>query len=331
MFLSLRRIAFHVLILLAISASAGAFQANPEDARETFARRKPPVLEVTEDTPRADVRVDASLVMIPVRVTTDLGTSVTNLGRKDFHLFEDSVEQTITTFAKDDAPLSVGIIFDSSGSMRNKMKKSLEAISAFFRNANPDDEFFLIEFNDRPRLTVPFTSDWSEVYRRVAKVRPFGCTSLYDALQTAVVQMKKAKNTRKAVLIISDGGDNRSRHSFKEIRNNLLEADVLVYAIGIFDQNAEGLTPEEKNGPKLLDELAGQTGGRHYPTDDLDSLPEISSRIGLELRNQYLVGFTPESGTNDGKFHRVKVTLAEREDQVKLRISHRNGYQAPAN
>ncbi len=315
-----------VLLFVGYAILAPGFEFAANDGKDGVARRKPAVVESVDPTPRADVRVDASLVLIPVRVTTDLGTSVTNLRKRDFRVYEDSVEQKITTFAKDDAPLSIGIVFDTSGSMKSKMKKATEAMRAFFQTANPEDEFFLVEFNDRPKLAVPFTTSWTDVYHRVSRILPYGCTSLYDGMQSALVQMKHAKHSRKAVVVISDGGDNRSRHTFTEIRDKLLEADVLVYAIGIFDPDAAQKTAEERNGAKLLDELAGQTGGRHYRVDDLDSLPEISKKIGLELRDRYLMGYTPESAVNDGKFHRVKVTL----EDSKLRVNYRRGYYAPA-
>ncbi len=126
----------------------------------------------------------------------------------------------------EDAPLSIGLLFDISGSMRNKIKKATEAAAAFFKTSNPQDEFFLIEFSDRPKLTVPFTSDSDEVYDRIAHTKPFGRTSLLDAIHMAMGEMKHAQNTRKALVIVSDGGDNRSRHTEREIKNAMLESDL---------------------------------------------------------------------------------------------------------
>lgn len=279
---------------------------------------------------RARLRVDSELVLIPVHVTTPGGSSVTNLSRENFRVFEDDVEQKITHFAKDDAAVSIGLLFDASGSMQNKMRKSSEAAATFFKTANPEDEFFLVEFNERPRLAVPFTSDSDEIYKRIVRTRPFGRTSLLDAIHLALAQMKNARNLRKAIVIFSDGGDNRSRYSCSEIKNATLESDVQVYAMGIFDeQSSRKLTPEEQNGPGLLDDLADYTGGRLYRVNNLDDLPEIGARIGNELRNQYLLGYSPSNSARDGKYRRVKLQLIAPSDMPNLRTYYRHGYHAP--
>src|SRR5262249_43986173 len=170
-----------------------------------------------ETMPTADLRVDVPLVLIPVHVTTPLGASVTDLKSEQFRLFEDGIEQKITHFASEDAPISIGMLFDSSGSMRNKMRKSSEAAAAFFRTANAEDEFFLVEFNERPKLLIPFTRDSNEIYNRIVHTKPVGRTSLLDAIHLAMAQMKHARHLRKAIVIFSDGGDNRSRYTEGEI------------------------------------------------------------------------------------------------------------------
>lgn len=277
------------------------------------------------------LRVDSWLVQIPVHVTTAYGASVTDLGKGDFQLFEDDAEQTITHFSRDDAPVSVGLLFDSSGSMQNKIRKSSEAAAAFFKTANAEDEFFLIEFNERAKLTVPFTNDSELISKKIAHARPFGRTALLDAIHLASVQMKNARYIRKALVIVSDGGDNRSRYTVHEIKNALLESDVQVYAIGIFDSDdSPKRTPEEVNGPRLLDDLAEQTGGHLYRVDNLDELTSISERIGNELRNQYLLGYSPADGARDGKYRHVKVRITEHPDLPNLRTYYRHGYYAPA-
>lgn len=273
------------------------------------------------------LRIDSSLVQVPVHVTNAIGMSVMGLNPNNFRILEDRVEQTISTFSMDDAPVSIGFLFDASGSMRSKMKKSAEAAAAFFRTTNPEDEFFLIEFNDRARLIEPFTSDSDVVYRQIAATRPNGRTTLIDAMYLAVRQMKKARHMRKAIVILSDGGDNWSRRSAHELRSALLEADVQVYAMGIFDQ--EMRTEEERNGPRLLDELTEETGGKLYPVENLEELPYISERIGRELRSQYLLGYHPTNTARDGKYRQVVVKLAT-PDARDLRTYYRRGYYAPA-
>lgn len=279
--------------------------------------------------PRPDLRVDVPLVLIPAHVTTALGVSVTNLKAQNFHLFEDGVEQQITHFSSEDAPASVGVLLDTSGSMGDKIRKSAKAAAAFFKTANNEDEFFLIEFNDRPKLTAPFTRDSNEILKRIAHARTMGRTSLLDAIRLALDEMKDAQNARKAVLVLSDGGDNRSRYTESEIRSAMREADVQVYALGIFDpDDRPKRTPEERNGPRLLADLAEQSGGRHYRVRSLDDLPGLCERIGMELRDQYVLGYYSTNPVEDGKYRHVKVVVTPPEQMPALRARHREGYYA---
>jgi VWFA-related protein len=269
-----------------------------------------------------DLRVDVPLVQIPVHVTTPLGASVTNLKPEDFRIFEDGVEQKITHFSSEDAPISIGMLVDTSGSMRNKIRKASDAAAAFFKTANADDEFFLIEFNERPKLAVPFTQNSDQVYKHILHTKPIGRTSLLDAIHLALMQMKSAKNLRKAIVIFSDGGDNRSRYTESEIKAAMREADVQVYAMGIFDpEDVPRKTPEERNGPKLLDQLAEETGGRHYPVKDLDELPAVCEKIGAELRYQYMLGYAPTNGDEESGYRHIKVEVAQ-----PMRAYYRTGY-----
>lgn len=270
-------------------------------------------------------------MLIPVHVTTPSGASVTTLHKEDFHLFEDNVEQKIAHFTREDAPISIGLLFDASGSMHDKMRKCTEAAAEFFKTANPDDEFFLVEFSERPKLVVPFTPDSDELYQRIVHTRPFGRTSLLDAIHLALVQMRNARNLRKAIVVLSDGGDNRSRHTASEIKSDMLESDVQFYAMGIFDPDeSRRRTPEEHNGPHLLEVLADYTGGRHYPVDDMNELASISARIGQELREQYLLGYSSANRERDGKYRRVRVSVNPTAELPRLRTYHRQGYFAPA-
>jgi Ca-activated chloride channel homolog len=298
-------------------------------ADESLASKRPAAESSTLRT--AHLRVDASLVMIPVQVTTAEGTPVTALTKQNFQLFEDNQEQKITWFARDDAPVSIGVLFDASGSMHNKIRACAQAAASFLKTANDKDEFFLVEFSDRPKLTVPFTSDPDEISERIGHIRPFGRTALLDAIHLALDQMKNARNLRKAIVIISDGGDNRSRHTPGQIKTAMLESDVQVYAMGIFDPGELRKLPrEEANGPELLDELAESTGGRSYPVRNLNELAAISASIGNQLRDEYLLGYAPTNDSRDGKYHQVKVKLAAPVEMQSLRTFYRRGYYAPS-
>ena len=275
------------------------------------------------------IRVEAPLVLIPVHVETPGGATVADLPKESFHLFEDDSEQVIRSFAQEDAPVSIGVLLDTSGSMQHKMRRSSEAAASVLQSANPADEFFLVEFSERAKLTVPFTTDADQIYRRLMHAGPFGRTSLLDAIHLSVVQMKSARNARKALLIVSDGGDNHSRLSRSQVRSEVLESDLQMYAIGIFDNDARKRSPEEANGPGLLEELAGETGGKHYRVDNLDELASVARRISLGMRNEYVLGLAPAGTTRDGKYHRVKVTVNPASG-TRLNAFYRRGYYAPA-
>jgi VWFA-related protein len=280
--------------------------------------------------PKSNIRIDTTVVQIPVTVTDPLNRFVTGLEKKDFRLFEDKIEQTVQYFASEDAPISVGLIFDTSGSMGSKLEKSRQAVSQFFRTTNPEDEFFLVEFNDRPELVSPFTTSLEEIQNKLTFTQSKGRTALLDAVYLGLHTMKKGRNARKALLIISDGGDNSSRSTESEIKNLVREADVQIYAIGIFESGAaRGRTAEELAGPGLLQEISEQTGGRAFAVDNLNELPDIAAKIGIELRNQYLLGYTPANSTRDGKYRKVTVKLVQPRGLPPLKAFWRLGYYAP--
>jgi VWFA-related protein len=284
---------------------------------------------------RSDIRVDTNLVLIYVSVTDPIGRYVTGLDKENFKLTEEfngkKIEQDISQFSSEDAPMSVGVVFDTSGSMGAKLERSRQAVGQFLKTANPEDEFFLVQFNDRPELVVPFTAEIEELQNRLLFTQPRGRTALLDGVYMAMNQMKKAKNPRKAILIISDGGDNSSRYTESEVKTQVRESDVQIYAIGIFESMAgRNRTPEEASGPQLLTEIAEQTGGRFFSADTLNDLPDIAAKIGLELRNQYVLGYSPKNKERDGKFRRVQVRLVKTAGMPQLKPTHRPGYYAPA-
>jgi Ca-activated chloride channel homolog len=265
-----------------------------------------------------------------VTVCDPLNRPVTGLEKEHFRIFDDKVEQTVTHFAMEDEPLAVGLVFDTSGSMGNKLRRSRMAAAAFFKTANPDDEFFLVEFNDQPKLVTGLTQDIEEIQNQLTFSESKGRTALLDAVYLALHEMKKSTKNRKALLIISDGGDNSSRYTETELRNLVRENDVLFYAIGIYEPYAtRGRTPEELSGPGLLNEFAEQTGGRHFPVEDASELPDIAAKISVELRNRYVLGYTPTDQQHDGRYHRVQVKLAQPHGLPPLRAHWRLGYFAP--
>jgi Ca-activated chloride channel homolog len=223
------------------------------------------------------------------------------------------------------------VIFDCSGSMGHKLDKSRLAVAQFFKTANPEDEFFLVQFNDTANLIQPFTRNLEEIQNRLAFTPSKGRTALLDGVYLGLHEMKKGHNPRKALLIISDGGDNNSRYTEGEIKGLVKEADVQIYAIGIYEAGpGRGRTPEEASGPALLTEIAEQTGGRQYQVDNLNELPDVASKIGVELRNQYVLGYNPGNLQRDGKYRHVTVKIVPPRGLPSLRPFWRLGYYAPA-
>jgi len=277
--------------------------------------------------PGSFIRLNVDMVLVPVTVTDPLNRLVTGLEKEDFQIYENSGEQKIASFACEDAPVSIGIIFDLSGSMTSKLVRAREAILQFIKTANPQDEFFVIGFNDRPELIEDFTSSVEDIQARLATVHAGRRTALLDAIYYGIAKMKDAHHERKALLVVSDGGDNRSRYTEGEVRAEVREADVEIYSIGIFDPYAA--TPEERTGPQLLDDVSSSTGGRLFRVDDVDEMSDIAEKISTELRNQYVIGYKPKDLTRDGKWRKVKVKVNPPPGLPPLTVYARTGYYAP--
>jgi Ca-activated chloride channel family protein len=277
--------------------------------------------------PGSYIRMNVDMVLVPVTITDPMNRLVTGLEQEDFEVFEGGGKQQIRSFACEDAPVSIGIIFDLSGSMNSKLIRARESILQFIKTANPQDEFFVIGFNDRPELIEDFTSSVEDIQARLATVRSGHRTALLDAIYYGLAKMKEARHDRKALLVVSDGGDNRSRYTEGELRAQVREADVEIYSIGIFDPYAA--TPEERSGPQLLNELSEETGGRLFRVDDVAEMGDIAEKISTELRNQYMIGYKPKNLTRDGKWRKVKVKVTPPQGLPPLTVHARTGYYAP--
>jgi Ca-activated chloride channel family protein len=319
-----------VLLFVGPAGAADDQKTSPPAKVEIRPRARP---EPGSDIPRtSNLRIDTTIVQIPVTVTDPLNRFVTGLEKENFRVFEDKIEQKIAYFSSEDAPVSIGIVFDHSGSMGSKLQQSRLAVAQLMKTANPEDEFFLVQFNDRPEVAVGFTHESQEIQNRLTFVQSKGRTALLDSVYLAINQMRKdpQKNPRKALVIISDGGDNSSRYTESEIKNLVREADVQIYAIGIFEPlGSRGRTAEEMAGPGLLNQIAEQTGGREFEVDNLSELPDIAAKIGIELHNQYVLGYAPSNRERDGKYRRVQVKLVQPRGLPPLRAFWRLGYYAP--
>jgi len=314
--------AARTLFVLALTGTCGGWWNVSAQNRRRPAAAPEPRREAT-------LRADTNLVLVPVSVCDPTNRPVTGLEREHFKIFDDRIEQTVTHFAMDDEPVAVGLVFDISGSMGPKLRTARLAAAQFFKTANLEDEFFLVEFNDSPRLITPLTREFEEIQNQLTFAQSKGRTALLDAIMLAMHEMKKSTKKRKALLIISDGGDNSSRYTEVEVRNLVRESDVLIYAIGIFEPYGARRSTEEVSGPGLLNDLAEQTGGRHFPTD-VNELPDIAAKVGVEMRNRYVLGYSPSDYQRDGRYHKVEVKVIPPRGLPKLNAHWRTGYYASA-
>jgi Ca-activated chloride channel family protein len=313
-------IAQHLFLLLTILsfAALSAFSQAPQPT--------PPEQEDPDD--KRPITVKTDLVTLTLTVTDLYGRYVSGLSKNAFTVFDNNQEQEITFFSDADAPVSIGILFDVSGSMSGeKIAKARKALERFINTSHPSDEYFLIAFNNRAQLLLDRTRDGESVLQKLTLVNPKENTALYDAVYLGAEKVTRGSHQKKAMLIISDGQDNASRYNFGEVRRLLKESDVVTYAVGIMDgRDAGSMTGMQ--GQAFLDELSSVTGGKSfYPQTDVE-MDEIFERIALELRHQYSIGFTPKDFTPDGKWHKVKTKVKPPRGLPRLTVRSREGYYA---
>jgi Ca-activated chloride channel family protein len=277
------------------------------------------------------IQMNVEMALVNVTVTEPFNRPVTGLDKDNFRAYEDGVEQEIVQFSSEDVPISIGVVFDLSGSMSNKLDKARQAVVQFFRTANPKDEFFMVSFNDRAELTSGFTSSIEEIQNRMMYTGAGGRTALFDGIYLALSQMKDAHpGYKKALLVVSDGGDNHSRYTENDVRSFLKEADCQLYAVGVYDANDMARSREERYGPTLLAELAEMSGGRAFPVSRLSDLPDIATKIAMELRNQYVIGYRPSNPEHDGSWRKIKVRIDHLPKGFPpLNVYAKTGYYAP--
>jgi len=319
-------------MLFCVLLSAAWAQVPVEDVH-VIPRIEPPksspldAIDPSLRTHTKPMKVDVSLVLIPVTITDPMNRLVTGLDKENFQVFEGKEQEEIRHFSSEDAPVSLGVIFDMSGSMSSKIDRAREAVIEFFKTANPQDEFFMITFADKPEEVSDFTSSVEDIRGKLVYTIPKGRTALLDAIYLGISKMRQAKYPKKALLIISDGGDNHSRYTEGEIKSMVKEADTLIYAIGIYDHYFP--TEEERLGPALLSDVAELTGGRAFTIDNPNDLADVATKIGIELRNQYVLGYRPKNPEHDGKWHKIKVKLIPPKGLPPLRAYAKTGYYAP--
>lgn len=321
------------LLLVALCAQTLS-TAQEQKKKSSDAKTQPTPPGKDEGIPVGDqsvVKVNTDVVTLTVTVTDQYGRYVSGLNQNAFKVFDDKEEQEITYFSDDDAPVSVGIVFDVSGSMSgDKIQRARQALSRFIETSHNSDEYFLIGFNSRAQLLMDRTRDGDAVLDKLTFVQTKGQTALYDACYLGVEKVTRGAHPKRAIILISDGQDNDSRYTFSEVRRLLKESDVVLYGIGILGGSDPG-SPLGMEGQSILDELASVSGGKAFFPNSSAEMDEIFERIALELRHQYSIGYKPKNFLNDGKWHKLKVKVTPPRGLPRLFVRNRDGYYAITN
>lgn len=278
------------------------------------------------------------MVLVPITVTDRDGRTVEGLRADDFDIFDDREPQKIVSFSSDDAPCSVGLVLDISDSMQQTHSAAKEIVQAFFGSANPDDEFLLLTVSTQPAAMPAFTTDTAALEESIGFAKPGGLTALFDTVYLGLSRMREAQRSRRALLILSDGGDNHSRYSEKDLMRAALEADVQIYTI-VVDNGLAGLgsntTPYrpalikkpwdragERQGAEMLEKLSDQTGGLYFHVHNTDEAKKDAIKAGRALRNEYVIGYHPPDFGTSAKWHRIRV----KSKASNVHVHARNGY-----
>jgi Ca-activated chloride channel family protein len=315
-----------IVLLLAAAAwaqsSADPVHISPLDKIPGLASRSQVLTLYTRP-----LQVDVNMVLVPVTVTDPMNRPVTGLEQENFVLFEGKQRQQIEFFAREDGPISIGVLLDLSKSMLDKIDMAKRAIAEFFATAHPDDDYFVITFADRPALLADASESLGTIQARLANAVAGGHTALLDAIYLGENELGQARYKRRALLIISDGGDNRSRFTARELKSMVEEEDATVYAIGLFDKVFK--SPEEWAGKRLLTQITEATGGRTVTLSNPKDLPQAASEISVEMRNQYILGYRPSNVARDGKWRKIKVRVSLPAKTAQLQVYSKSGYRAP--
>lgn len=325
-------LAFTFLLLIAPTlVTAQEQKPDAPKPKQTPTPATTPQQQQGTEVGEGPVLVNTDLITLTVTVTDTYGRYVSGLDKKAFKVFEDKEEQEIEYFSDDDAPVSVGVLFDVSGSMSgDKVRKAREALSRFIQTSHDSDEYFLIGFNSRAQLLLDKTRDGDSVLSKMTFIETRGNTALYDACYLGVEKVTRGAHQKRAILLISDGQDNNSRYTFSEVRRLLKESDVVLYSIGILGGNDPG-SSLGMEGQSTLDELSAVSGGKAFFPNTAPEMDELFERIALELRHQYSIGYRPKNFKNDGKWHKLKVKVTPPRGLPRLFVRSREGYYAVTN
>ena len=284
-----------------------------------------PVLSDAQASDPPRISVTVNLVVLNATVRDQKGRPASDLGEHDFEVYEDGVRQTLRLFLHEDIPVTVGLVIDHSGSMRPRLAEVIAAAQTFVRASSPQDEMFVVNFNETASLGLPdairFTNRPGELARAISDAPITGQTALYDAVLLAHGRLQTGTRDKKVLIVISDGGDNRSTHSLEEVVKMAGQSSALIYTIGIFDDG------DADRNPAVLRRLAGTTGGEAFFPGELNEVVPICERIARDIRNQYTLGYVPTNTAQSGAFRAIRV-IARTAGKTKLTVRTRAGYIA---
>ena len=311
-----------VCVLIALPVMMAAYAGHSQKLQDTAA-----------DKPKASpqnptLKVDVDLVLVNATVTDPQNRYVTGLEKEHFQLWEDKLEQKVEYFSAEDVPISLGVIFDVSGSMKDKISTARDAAVTFLKTGNPEDEYFLVEFSSRPEVAEDFTTDVSRLQNRLIFAPAKGMTAMYDSVYLGLEKLREGNNPKKALLLITDGEENRSRYTFSNVREFVKEQDVQIYAIGIVDDFNSQLG-SGRTGRAMIEELADLTGGRAFFPDSVYDLEDVCTKIAVELKNQYVIGYNSTNAAKDGKWRKLRLKINPPKGLPRLSVRAKSGYYAP--
>ena len=283
--------------------------------------------EQTNDASQYRISTNVDLVALDVAVFDRQGRYVRNLNQDNFEVLEDGRPQSIALFRSEDMPVAAGVIVDSSGSMGPKRAETIAAALAFLQASNPDDDVFVVNFNERVALGlppgVPFTADSGLLRSALGRMPIGGRTALYDAIAVGLEHLRQSRYKRKFLIVFSDGGDNESRRTLREITRAIQQADVTIYTIGLFDSR------DPDRNPGVLKKLAHLSGGQAYLPAGMKDVPDVCRSIAADIRSRYVIGYTPSRPGKDDEFHGVEVRVHAPGHATRLEARTRTGYRVP--
>jgi Ca-activated chloride channel homolog len=318
------------LCLLTVFVVGSARAQDPLAPLSQTPTPPPPPQQPTPSGSRLKASVD--LVVLHVTVTNSAGQFVSDLKEGNFRVSEDKIEQKVSFFSRDDIPVTMGLVIDNSGSMREKRQQVNAAAMTFVRTSNPQDEAFVVNFNDEYYLDTDgdFTSDQRDLNEALSRIDTRGSTALYDAVIGSLEHLKKGHKDKRVLLLITDGDDDASRMSFEDTIKEAEKSNAAIYTIGVFsDDDRKNDKRMVRHSKKILQELAEATGGQAYFPDNLADVTPICEQVASEIRNQYTIGYYPTNSAKDGTFRPVHVDVIPTEHTGKLTVRTRTGYYAP--